>query len=136
MRFAALGLCVMAVLGACRAADAGSGAGTGDGPVPALRASGDDHEVARISAVLAEMLGVERVDLAADAFRSSSVLTIERRPLRRLEGRVVGREMSIRPERFQLRLEDGGCELVNLDSGARLAVPELDCVPEADPPRH
>lgn len=124
---AAIGL--VTVLAACQGTDAGPETAGPVDPVPAVRAGAEARDLARISAALADLLGREHVDLSADAFLGSSTLSIERRPLRRLEGRLVGREVAQPAQHVQLRLTPDGCELVGLETGERRPVPDLDCVP-------
>ena len=89
-------------------------------PTPAGRAD--------IEQAVAAALGTE-VLIAEDALTTSSVLTIERRTPRTMEGRVATGRVLEPPEVFQLVLEDDRCVLVHRRTGDAYPLKNARCHP-------
>ena len=89
-------------------------------PTPAGRA---DIEQAVAAALGAEVL------IADDALTTSSLLTIERRMPRTMEGRVATGRVLEPPEVFQLVLEDDRCVLVHRRTGDAYPLKDARCHP-------
>ena len=65
--------------------------------------------------------------IAADALTTSSLLIVERRTLRTMEGRVGSGRTIDRPETFQLVLEGDQCILVHGRTGERYPLENVRC---------
>lgn len=114
--------------------------GMQDAPVPALREApsadeGADEgadtgadETAELEAAAATLVGTTSLMLASTAFFSEPELSVERRPLRGLDGPADGRTRTP-PVRLRLERDAEGCLLRRLDSGAFLRLAGVRCVP-------
>ena len=81
-----------------------------------------------VMTAVSEALGGANVTLAADALTKSSLLIINRRPLRDSAGRPVqGRETQM-PERFFLVKSGAQCVLVHEKTGKRYPIGAVGCV--------
>lgn len=81
---------------------------------------------ADIAQAVAAALGTE-VLIADDALTTSSILTIERRAPRTMEGRVGTGRILGRPETFQLVLDGDKCVLVHLGTGESYPLENVRC---------
>ncbi len=81
---------------------------------------------ADIERAVAAALGTE-VLIAEDALTTSSVLTIERRTPRTMEGRVATGRVLDPPEVFQLVLDDDRCVLVHRRTGEPYPLENVRC---------
>lgn len=81
---------------------------------------------ADIEQAVATALGTE-VLIADDALTTSSVLTIERRSPRTMEGRVATGRVLDPPEVFQLVLDDDRCVLVHRRTGEPYPLANARC---------
>lgn len=98
--------------------------------VPALIAQSSIQSRAELLRVVSVALNGVQVMLADDALTRNSLLTIERKPHRDLQGRqATGRQLG-RPEQFRLVLNRSDCILVNLRNDERWQLTETSCVPE------
>lgn len=105
--------------GLCAAASAGA-------PAAIMESTPTGH--ADIAQAVAAALGKE-VLIADDALTTSSVLTIERRTPRTMEGRVGTGRVVDPPEVFQLVLDGGRCVLVHLRTGESYPLKNARCHP-------
>ena len=79
--------------------------------------------------MLGEAFNGRAVTIADDALTRDSVLIIERRERRDLEGnRADGRVLEA-PEQFRLVLRDTHCELIRASDERRWKLTETSCVP-------
>ncbi len=83
---------------------------------------------ADIARAIAAALGTE-VLIADDALTTSSILTIERRARRTMEGRVGSGRVLDSPEVFQLLLDDDRCVLAHLRTGESYPLENARCRP-------
>jgi hypothetical protein len=67
------------------------------------------------------------VTLSADAFTTSSTLTLETATWNSPEGRLAGGRNSQTPEQFQLLLTADGCVLQRLVNAERFNLPDVRC---------
>jgi hypothetical protein len=97
---------------------------------PALIERPTQQSKAELLRVLGEAFNGRPVTIAADALTRDSVLVIERRPLRGLEGDPAGGRVLEAPEQFRLVLRDARCELVRSSDQRRWMLTETNCVPK------
>jgi hypothetical protein len=103
---------------------------TGSRDVPARITHPTPESRAELQRVVSDALHGAAVTLADDALTESSVLTIERRRPRDMQGReMTGRELG-RPEQFRLFRNGERCVLVQQPDGPRWALEQTTCVPE------
>ncbi len=69
------------------------------------------------------------VHLADDALTDSSLLVIERKQHRTLEGRIGGDRMTESPEQFRLVANDSRCVLIHSKTGERYQLIGTTCHP-------
>ena len=94
---------------------------------PAVIVSPTDASRAALTAAVGAALQGAPVALADDAFTRSSMLTIERAPLRDPAGLpVAGRELDV-PERFHLMKRGGACLLVHERTGRVSSLESTTC---------
>ncbi len=72
------------------------------------------------------------VQLADDALTDSSLLVIERKQHRTLEGRIGGDRITEPPEQFRLVVNDSRCVLIHSKTGERYQLIEPTCQPVPD----
>lgn len=117
----ALGLA--ALCAGCTAAGPSTG-------VPALRTSLEPASTSEIENVVSSALDGRTVSIADDALANTSLLTIERGRLRRVDAPVeLGRDLG-RPEVFQLVLDGNQCFLVHDRTELRWLLTDTDCARE------
>lgn len=126
------------------------GTGPADEPAEDVRAVITERTPAGIAALrgaIETALPGRRILLADDALEESSLLVVERRGYRRLEGSPVTGVPDQTPQRFRLVLADGpssprrpaaaarpeACELVHLNTGKRYPLPTTRCRAERQP---
>ena len=112
-----------ATLAACRGLDA-------DADAPAWLASSSAASREELTLAVRRLIGQREIRLSTDAFTASHVLLLEPAARNRLDGPVLGRNLS-QPERFELALRAGRCELVHTDSGRRVRLRGIVCIPAA-----
>lgn len=84
---------------------------------------------AELQRILADAFHGRSVTIADDALTRDSVLVIERRAQRGLEGSpATGRSLET-PEQFRLVLRDGHCELVRSSDQHRWTLTDTSCIP-------
>ena len=76
-----------------------------------------------------------KVLIADNALTTSSLLIIERREPRTIDGRVGGGRILDSPETFELVLDDGRCVLVHRGSKATYPLGNTRCQPSRAAPR-
>ena len=82
---------------------------------------------AQLAKTVSEMLGVSSVTLADDALTRSSILLIERSPVRDVGGaRISGRDYG-KPKKFTLVKSGGECVLVSGQDGRRIVLTDATC---------
>jgi hypothetical protein len=96
---------------------------------PAVIAQPTESSRSELLRVVTAAFNGRPVTIADDALTRDSVLTIERREPRDLEGRPFGGRVLEAPEQFQLVLRDAECELVRQSDGRRWRLSETRCVP-------
>ena len=100
-----------------------------DHDVPAVIASATDESRAALQDAVDAALGAG-VPIAEDALTRSSVLTIERKLPRDLQGSPAqGRTMDA-PIQFRLVLGEAGCTLIDTRDNSRRVLEHTTCVPE------
>ena len=67
--------------------------------------------------------------IAPDALTKSSILIIDKKPVRRIDNQNSGRRLT-RGDRFRLVLNSNRCYLVHLEGTARFELPDTTCKPE------
>ncbi|MXY57100.1 MAG: hypothetical protein F4029_00010 [Gammaproteobacteria bacterium] len=95
--------------------------------VAALLVESTPASTAEIRDVVEDALPGHRILLAKDAFTESSLLVIERRRHKRLEGTLSAGVADEAPHRFRLILDGGRCELKHLNTGKRHALTRTRC---------
>lgn len=101
--------------------------------VPAVLVEPNEAVRAELLSAVRRSLNHRPVTLADSALTSNSLLTIERKSHRSLEGRpATGRQMEP-PERFRLVQSDDQCVLIHLNSGDTTTLESATCEPEAGP---
>jgi hypothetical protein len=97
---------------------------------PALIERPTQQSKAELLRVLADAFNGRPVTIADDALTRDSVLVIERREQRGLEGNPAGGRVLETPEQFRLVLRDAHCELVRSSDQRRWTLKETTCVPK------
>ena len=95
--------------------------------VRALRAESTSASTAEIRDAVEKALPGQRILLADDAFRESSLLVIERRRHERLDGMRTSGTADEAPHRFRLVLDGQQCALVHLNTGKRHTLTRTRC---------
>lgn len=95
---------------------------------PALIDKPTPRSRAELQRVLAEAFNGRPVTIADDALTRDSVLVIERREPRGLEGSPAGGRVLETPQQFRLVLRDSRCELVRSSDQRRWTLEETSCV--------
>lgn len=94
---------------------------------PAVFAHHSPQGLAELTAIISAALGNKNVTLAQSTFTSSSMLVIERKPLRDSSGQLImGRSYEI-PEKFDLVLNQGACYLLHERSNRRWLLTKSEC---------
>lgn len=83
---------------------------------------------AELLRVLDDAFNGRSVTVADDALSHDSVLVIERRAFKGLQGDPAGGRSLERPEQFNLVLRDGRCELIRSSDQRRWTLIETTCV--------
>lgn len=100
--------------------------------VPALITNPSEQSRAELLRVVSGALNGAAVAIADDALTRESVLTIEQRPPRELEGRpLTGRVLGM-PEQFRLVINGARCALLHQSDGMRFELTATRC--RANPP--
>ncbi len=119
----ALSLVAAALLSACAALPVAR-------DIPALITGPTEESRAALRQAVSEAFNGIKVTLADDALTKSSLLTIERRPIRDVRGRLLmGRELGM-PHQFRLIKNGSRCALVRLSNDRRWVLAGTRCVPE------
>jgi hypothetical protein len=95
---------------------------------PALIERPTQQSKAELLRILGDAFYGRPVTIADDALTHDSVLVIERREPRGLEGSPAGGRVLETPEQFHLVLRDAHCELVRSSDGRRWTLTETRCV--------
>jgi len=82
--------------------------------------------IKEITDVIASALGQD-IQLSAEAFSRSSLVTLEHRAHQTIAGRPATGLMIEKPEQFRLVRTNSGCAIVRLKSGDVLALGETRC---------
>lgn len=101
--------------------------------VPAVMVEPNEEGRSELLSAVRGMLNDRPVNLADSALTSSSLLTIERRQHRSLQGRPATGRLMESPERFRLVQHENECVLIHLESGTRTTLDNVTCVPEREP---
>ena len=96
---------------------------------PALIERPTQQSRAELLRVLGDAFYGRPVTIADDALTHDSVLVIERREPRGLEGNPAGGRVLETPEQFRLVLRDARCELVRSSDQRRWTLTQTSCVP-------
>ena len=97
--------------------------------VPALITNPTDESRAALQDTVNAALSTNVV-IADDAFTTSSILMIERKPPRDLQGAPArGRTMDA-PIQFRLVMSEAGCTLINVRDDSRVVLEHTTCTPE------
>ncbi len=98
--------------------------------IPALITGPTEESRAALRQAVSEAFNGIKVTLADDALTKSSLLTIERNPIRDVQGRrLMGRELGM-PHKFRLIKNGSRCALVRLSDDRRWVLAGTRCVPE------
>ena len=98
--------------------------------ISAVISSPTEESRAELRKVVSKALNGIEVKLAAHALTQSSLLTIERRPIRDPQGRrIMGRELG-KPHQFRLVKNGSKCILVKLSDDSRWVLPKTNCIAE------
>ena len=97
---------------------------------PARIVDADAASRASLQTTLNEVLKTE-VLIADDALTRSSLLSVERRLPRSLQGQPAGGRILTAPIQFQLVLSNGECVLIDLRDSSRHVLQDTRCVAEA-----
>jgi hypothetical protein len=96
---------------------------------PALISMPTERSRGELLAAVTSAFNDRSVALADDALTRDSVLIVERREARDVQGRTLdGRARDV-PEHFKLVLRGSSCELVRESDGRRWRLTMTDCVP-------
>jgi hypothetical protein len=121
-----------AVLCLSAAAAAGCGHLGASEDVPAVLVSPTAAVRTELRAALTEALGRAPVAIADEALTQTSVLVIERGPIREPANRpLTGRTVDADVQRFELVVNDGQCALLRASDGWRKQLAQARCTPEA-----
>lgn len=101
--------------------------------VPAVIVEPNEEGRAELLSAVSGMLNDRPINLADSALTSSSLLTIERKQHRSLQGQPATGRLMESPERFRLVQHEDECILIHLDSGTRTTLENVTCVPEGRP---
>ena len=96
---------------------------------PALIERPTQQSKAELLRILGDAFYGRPVTIADDALTHDSVLVIERREPRGLEGNPAGGRVLETPEQFRLVLRDARCELVRSSDQRRWTLTQTSCVP-------
>ena len=99
---------------------------------PAVIAAPTDGSRSELQRVVTAAFNGQPVTIASDALTRDSVLTIEQREPRDLQGRPFGGRALEQPEQFRLVLRGSECELVRQSDQRRWRLTEPRCVPKPD----
>ncbi len=94
-----------------------------DSEVPAVV---DNDSVAEISDVIATALG-RSVELSAQAFSKSNLVTLAHRPAQTIAGRPATGLTVEKPEQFRLVQTTAGCALIRVKTAERFGLRETRC---------
>lgn len=119
--------CTLPLVTALMLATAGCKSGSSPDGTPAVIVDPTEESHAALMLTVTRMLNGTPVRLAGDALTEDSVLVVERRAHRTIEGRPATGRMRERPEHFRLVIEDGDCVLVHLRTSQRATLPHTDC---------
>ena len=97
----------------------------------AILHAGQPDAVAKISDVIQTSLGRE-VQLSADAFAATSLITLERTRHETIHGTPATGLLTEKPEQFRLVSGRTGCALVRVKTGEVLALPGVRCRVEVE----
>ena len=98
--------------------------------ISAVISSPTEESRAELQKVVSKALNGIEVKLADHALTQSSLLTIERRPIRESQGRrIMGRELGM-PHQFRLVKNGSKCILVRLSDDSRWELPKTNCIAE------
>lgn len=98
--------------------------------ISAVISNPTEESRAELQKVVSKALNGIEVKLAAHALTQSSLLTIERRPVRDSQGRrIMGRELG-KPHQFRLVKNGSKCILVRLSDDSRWELPKTNCIAE------
>jgi hypothetical protein len=121
-----------AVLCLSAAAAAGCGHLGASEDVSAVLVNPTEAVRTELRAALTEALGRAPVAIADDALTQTSVLVIERGPIKEPANRpLTGRTLDADVQRFQLIVNDGQCALLRASDGWRKALTQARCAPAA-----
>ena len=119
----ALSLIAVLLLSACNTPSAPQ-------DVPALIVDPTENSRAELRLVVSRALNGIEVTLADDALTQTSLLTVERRPIRDLQGRLLeGRKLGM-PHRFRLVKNGSDCVLVEIPDARRWVLGQTSCIAE------
>lgn len=94
---------------------------------PAVLTQYSPEALAELTAIVSAALDNKQVTLAQSTFTTSSMLVIERKPLRDSSGQpIMGRSYEI-PEKFDLVLSQGACYLLHEKSNRRWLLSKAEC---------
>ena len=98
--------------------------------IPALITGPTENSRAELLRVVSRALNGVKVTLADDALTQSSLLTIERSPIRDVQGRQLNGRKLGRPDQFRLIKIGPACVLVKLPDDGRWVLAETSCIAE------
>lgn len=116
MKPASILLCLLPLLGGCMSVV----------DEPAIIVSPDAASHAALKRVLVSALGTTRILLSEDALTETNKISIERAPLRNMQGRIDGRVLEM-PEQFALVLHGPECLLIRESTGDRFLLRDVAC---------
>ena len=111
-------LCLLPLLGGCMSVE----------DKPAIIVSPDAASHAELKRVLGSALGTTTILLAEDALTSTNRISIERAPLRNMQGGIDDRVLEM-PEQFALVKRGPDCLLIQESSGERFLLRDVVCRP-------
>ena len=98
--------------------------------ISAVISSPTEESRAELRKVVSKALNGIEVKFAVQALTQSSLLTIERRPVRDPQGRrIMGQELGM-PHQFRLVKNGSKCILVKMSDGSRWVLPKTNCIAE------
>ena|GEM_PF-3563119 len=98
-------------------------------PIDALLGQDDVDSRARVQTAMQEAIGVTRITLAADAFGSDSLVTLEPRLAAGIGQPDTDARIPGRAEQFRLQILDGHCRLLRVRTGESIPLDEVLCQP-------
>lgn len=97
---------------------------------PALLTNHNQDNLEQIRLIVAEALGTQNIGLSQSIFKRSSLLVIDRKPIKSVDESLLFSETDL-PDHFILLKDSQGCVIEHKQSQRRWYLQTTDCIEEA-----